>query len=105
MGQHDRVVHRYAVGALARIVAASVERSAAAAAAADDDVDDVVAPPPPLLTPRQRKAALRATMTALRSGDGQAACFATAALRRVAHEARVFALFIVHRSPLTLLLT
>jgi len=34
----------------------------------------------PLLTRYQRKTALRAAMTALRSGDGQAACFATVGL-------------------------
>ena len=68
-------MHRYAVGALARIIAASVSSP-----------DSNSSPSPSLITPRQRKAALRAAMTALRSGDGQAACFATAALRRVASD-------------------
>ena len=86
-GKHDRVVHRHAVGALARLCAAAVGDDSLSASDKGEVKDAAAsngARGASLLSRRERREALRSAMTALSSGDGQAACFATAALRQIA---------------------
>ena len=70
----DRIVHRYAVGALARLVAGSLKPGTA------------YEEQKMCLDAKSLRASLRSAMSGLASGDSQAACFATGMLRRVAYE-------------------
>jgi hypothetical protein len=66
----DRVAFRYAVGCLARLVAKKA-----------DDADATTISGDVRESQKRKRATLRALAPALRSGDGQAACFAAAAAR------------------------
>ena len=66
----DRVAFRYAVGCLARLVAKKA-----------DDADATTISGDVREAQKRKRATLRALAPALRSGDGQAACFAAAAAR------------------------
>jgi hypothetical protein len=66
----DRVAFRYAVGCLARLVAEKA-----------DDADATTISGDVREAQKRKRATLRALAPALRSGDGQAACFAAAAAR------------------------
>jgi len=70
----DRIRHRYAVGALARLVAGSLKPGTA------------YEERKMCLDAKSLRASLRSAMSGLASGDSQAACFATGMLRRVAYE-------------------
>lgn len=66
----DRVAFRYAVGCLARLVAKKADDADATTISGDEREAQ-----------KRKRATLRALAPALRSGDGQAACFAAAAAR------------------------
>ena len=70
----DRIVHRYAVGALARLVAGSLKPGTA------------YEERKMCLDAKSLQRSIRSAMSGLASGDSQAACFATGMLRRVAYE-------------------
>ena len=70
----DRIVHRYAVGALARLVAGSLKPGTA------------YEERKMCLDAKSLRSAIKSAMSGLASGDSQAACFATGMLRRVAYE-------------------
>ena len=70
----DRLVHRYAVGALARLVAGSLKPGTA------------YEERKMCLDAKSLRSAIKSAMSGLASGDSQAACFATGMLRRVAYE-------------------
>ena len=70
----DRIVHRYAVGALARLVAGSLKPGTA------------YEERKMCLDAKSLRSAIQSAMSGLASGDSQAACFATGMLRRVAYE-------------------
>ena len=72
--KRDRIVHRYAVGTLARLVAGSLKPGTA------------YEERKMCLDPTSLKSAIKSAMSGLASGDSQAACFATGMLRRVAYE-------------------
>jgi hypothetical protein len=65
----DRVAFRYAVGCLARLVAKKADDADATSTGDERE------------SQKRKRATLRALAPALRSGDGQAACFAAAAAR------------------------
>ena len=70
----DRIRHRYAVGALARLVAGSLKPGTA------------YEERKMCLDAKSLQRSIRSAMSGLASGDSQAACFATGMLRRVAYE-------------------
>lgn len=70
----DRIRHRYAVGALARLVAGSLKPGTA------------YEERKMCLDAKSLRSAIKSAMSGLASGDSQAACFATGMLRRVAYE-------------------
>ena len=76
--KRDRVAFRYAVGCLARLVAFNCNADDADAKTKKKTTGDEKKKTE---TEKRKRATLRALAPALRSGDGQAACFAAAAAR------------------------